>query len=297
MHFSYSTRNPDVPVAYSRLNAMHTECEIMLPLCPEEKARELIRGVWEKVREAERRYNRFSEDSLLTVINKEAGERELELDDEMFMVLQLCRTFRAATCGYFDISVGSHSSLRPASRFSTQPGPQGLRDWILDPQKRTVRFSGQGMSLDLGGFVKGFALQQTAQDLTGIGCGLVSFGGSSIIAIGHHPLGRDWPVSTGHIYYADRVAHTFHLADTSLSISGKDRHGRGHIVDPITGSLVGKDGLVAVQGRSAMVTEVLSTALWVAPNEKRKDILASFKGYDAWEILCLPDGEARVLKI
>lgn len=283
--FVYSTRNPDVPAAYSRLLAMHTECEILLPRCPEKDARKRISTSWKLVREADRRYNRHDPDSLLSAVNRDAADREVPVDEEMFMVLEFCTTFRRATNGYFDIAANADSR-------ST-----GRDEWILDPGKRTVRFSRKGMSLDLGGFAKGFVLDQVVKETAPSGCGIISFGGSSTYAIGSHPFGQAWPVSVGHPYYADKTAHTFHLRDASLSVSGKDRHGRGHIIDPKTGNTVEKEGMVAVMGASPMVTEVLSTALWIAPAEERNTILSSFEGYHAWEILCLPDGKTRTLKI
>ncbi|MBQ9192517.1 MAG: FAD:protein FMN transferase [Bacteroidales bacterium] len=123
-------------------------------------------------------------------------------------------------------------------------------------------------------------------------CALLSFGGSSTAAVGKHPFGEPWPASVAHAYYPSRTAHTFPLSGESLSVSGKDPHGRGHIIDPSTGNTVEKEGLVAVTGPSAMVTEVLSTALWVAPADRRGGLISAFEGYRAWEILCRTDGEA-----
>jgi len=285
MDFSYSTKNPDVPVAYSRLAAMHTVCEILLPFCPEDEAKERVAEVWKQVESADRRYNRFSADSVLTRINREAAEHEVELDEELFVILQFCATFRKATRGWFDISANTRSRS------------EEQRDWILDPEHRSVRFSRRGMSLDLGGFVKGFVLEQVARALSPTGCGIISFGGSSTYAIGQHPLGADWPVAVAHPYFPGRTARQFDLRDCSLSVSGRDPHGRGHIIDPRTGNTVEKEEMVAVTGSSAMVSEVVSTALWIAPAEQRKDILSSFEGYGAWEILCLPDGKSRTMKI
>jgi thiamine biosynthesis lipoprotein len=154
------------------------------------------------------------------------------------------------------------------------------------------------MGLDLGGFVKGFVLEQAVREVSARAeSALLSFGGSSVAAVGRHPLGAPWPVAVAHSYYADRTAHTFQLEGEALSVSGKDPHGRGHIIDPATGNTLEKGGLVAVTGPSAMVTEVLSTALWVAPAERRGDILAAFDGYRASEVRCLTDGQALTLTI
>lgn len=285
MEFIYSTRNPDCPTAYSSLDAMHTRCEILLPRVPEDDARALVDSVWSMVREADARYNRFLPGSTLSAVNREAFRADVEVDEEMFLVLEFCDTFRKATKGYFDISANEQSRV---------PG----RAWVLDPTRRTVRFSREGMRLDLGGFAKGFVLEKAARAVAdATDSALLSFGGSSTAAIGAHPLGGPWPVSVGHPYYGNRTAHTFRLVGRSMSVSGKDPHGKGHIIDPATGNTVEKDGLVAVTGPSAMVTEVLSTALWVAPAGERKDILSAFEGYEAWDILCLADGTARTWKL
>lgn len=283
MEFLYSTRNPSVPTAYSRLDAMHTSCEILLPFLPENEARALVDAVWERVRAADRRYNRFLPGSALAEVNRKAAGEAVPVDEELFMILQLCETFRKATSGYFDVTAGSRVPDRAV---------------LLDASAHTVRFSRPGMGLDLGGFVKGFVLEQAVREVSAHAeSALLSFGGSSVAAVGRHPLDAPWPVAVAHSYYPNRTAHTFQLEGEALSVSGKDPHGRGHIIDPATGNTLEKEGLVAVTGPSAMVTEVLSTALWVAPAERRGDILAAFDGYRASEVRCLTDGQALTLTL
>jgi len=283
MEFVYSVRNPSVPTAYSRLDAMHTQCEILLPFVAEEEARALVDSVWSMVKEADRRYNRFLAGSVLAEVNRRAAGEAVEVDDELFMILQLCETFRKATFGYFDVTAGSRVPDREV---------------MLEASAHTVRFSRPGMRLDLGGFAKGFVLEQAVREVSAhADSALLSFGGSSVAAVGRHPLGAPWPVAVAHSYYPGRTAHTFQLEGTALSVSGKDPHGRGHIIDPETGNTLEKEGLVAVTGPSAMVAEVLSTALWVAPAGRRGEILAAFDGYEAREIRCLTDGQALTLTI
>jgi thiamine biosynthesis lipoprotein len=126
---------------------------------------------------------------------------------------------------------------------------------------------------------------------------LLNFGNSSTFALGTHPYGDHWPISVEHPYFRGRCAHTFELKDCALSISGKNGRGVEHIIDPATGDHVVRDEMLAVTGPSPMACEVLSTALYVAPREKRSDILARFKGYSASEIYCLTDGTTKVIKV
>ena len=285
MEFVYSTVNPNVPVAYSRMDALHTRCELLFPFMAEVQARHLSTQIWDVVKQAEIRYNRFTRDSLLSEINREASKAPVPLDDEMFLILELCRSFRTATCGYFDVS--ACSMLRPEAR-----------DWILDPEARTVRFTDEGMSLDLGGFIKGFLLENAVRVVAAYtDCALMSFGGSSTTALGNHPLGEAWPVSISHCYFPGKEACTFQLKNKSLSVSGPDPQGKRHIINPLTGELIQKDTYIAVTGPSAIVSEVLSTALWAMPHTIRSEILSRFDGYEATEIACLPDGRSRYIKI
>lgn len=286
MEFVYSTRNPDCPLAYARFSGMHTACELLLVHCEEQEARYWSQGVEEMVRTADRRYNRFSADSLLSRINREAPHGDAPCDEELFLILELCQTFRKATRGWFDISAN------PSSR-SSEPGT-----WELDTHRRSVRFSREDMRLDLGGFLKGFVLDQVLKTLPPPGGqALMSLGSSSSYAKGHHPFADNWPVSLPHSYYPDRTACSFQLRDQALSVSGKDRHGKGHIINPRTGDRVEKEEIAAVIGPSPLVCEVLSTALWVCEEPERPAILQDFEGYQATIVTPLPDGSSINRKI
>lgn len=279
--FIYSTRNPAIPVAYSQCNAMHTQCEILLPGMAEDDARALVDDIWAMVAASDAAYNRFNPKSPLAAINLTAARETVEVDEEMFLLLELSETFRKSTLGWFDITANAASRL----------AERGLE---LDAARHTVRFAQDGIRLDMGGIAKGFVLEKAVKMASAAtSSALISFGGSSTAAIGRHPLDAPWPVSVAHPFYADKPLKTFNLENNSLSVSGKDPSGRGHIIDPATGNIVSKDTMVAVTGASPLVTEVLSTALWLAPEADRKEILASFEGYDAWELLPLATGGVK----
>lgn len=151
---------------------------------------------------------------------------------------------------------------------------------VLDPATRSVRLTGEEVLLDAGGFGKGYALERIRPLLTeaGVRSALFNFGDSSVMSVGTHPLGDCWPVGT--------VAggEPFRLVGSSLSISGLHPDGRAHIVDPTSGRMVSRRTMVAVEGRSAFLCEVLSTALYAAPADLRDRIAARFEGYRYTEI-------------
>ena len=132
----------------------------------------------------------------------------------------------------------------------------------------------------LGGFGKGYALDRVRKLLAdaGVANALVNFGDSSVAAVGSHPFGDCWQVT------AKAGGGTFRLKETSLSLSGLRPDGRAHIVDPKSRRTVSDSVVVAVEGRSAFVCEILSTALYAAPAGARQGIAAEFEGYRHTEI-------------
>ena len=151
----------------------------------------------------------------------------------------------------------------------------------------------------MGGFAKGFALEQIRRMLAdeGVKTALMNFGNSSVAALGHHPYGEWWGVGVEHTRVQGVMAHDVHLCDNAMSVSGRTSRGEYHIINPHTGGTVAGDELILVEGRSALVAEVLSTALYAAPRNKRNAIMAQYEGYVATEIYCRADGSTECREI
>lgn len=266
MEFVYSAKNPQVPVAYATFDVMHTVLETVLTGVGESEARRLSEEVEGLVRTLDGTLNRHDDGSLFAKINASQGREAVTLDEETFVILQLCEVFRQSTGGYFDIAALSERRTIPAYR--------------LDPATRSVTLAGEGVVLDAGGFGKGYALDRVKKLLADAGVvnALVNFGDSSVTALGTHPFGDCWPVA------ATAGGDTFRLKGASLSFSGLRPDGQAHIVDPNSRRMVSEGGIIAVEGRSALVCEILSTALYAAPREARQGIAAEFEGYRYTEI-------------
>lgn len=264
LKFIHSTRNPEAPVAFCSFAAMHTKMEMLFVEAERDRAERLCREVKEMTADLERSLSRHIPGSCLFRLNRtdDAGK----VDDTLYFALELCEQMRGATKGYFDIAALSPTRHRPA--------------YVTEPSSHEVRRSGSDVTIDLGGFAKGFALEKIREHLAsaGVMAALVNFGDSSVLGMGHHPFGEYWSVSPA------KGSGEFHLNDSALSISGRAKGGIEHIVDPSTGRLASKTGSVAVSGRSALICEILSTALYAAPEEKWKDVLSSFPGYETKEI-------------
>lgn len=306
MEFEYSRANPRVTVAFASFEAMHTVLEGVVTDLDEPAARLLFASIETRVREVESRLNRHDPASLFARINASQGREAVPLDEETYVLLQLAEVFRRTTDGYFDLAAlsdrgaGGATEAEGATRTggaTETGGATGDRrgaasgaaaggkmpdtpGCVLDPATRSVRLTGEDVLLDAGGFGKGYALERIRPLLTeaGVRRALFNFGDSSVMSVGTHPLGDCWPVG------AVAGGEPFRLVGSSLSISGLHPDGRAHIVDPTSGRMVSRRTMVAVEGRSAFLCEVLSTALYAAPADLRDRIAARFEGYRYTEI-------------
>lgn len=266
LRFRYSAVNPTAPVAFCSFCAMHTVVELLFVSGNEARSKAAGAKVQTLVLDLEHSLSRHIDGGPLQRLNSSVGF--FDTGDELFFCLELCENLRKATCGYFDIAALSQSRERPAYRFSLS-------------EHKASRVSAE-ILLDLGGFAKGYAAEKVRKFLCEeeeVTDALVNFGNSTVVGIGHHPLGDCWKISP--VGQEDKY---FQLKDSALSVSGISSDGRRHIVDPITMTCPEKSSSLAVTGKSALICEILSTALYAAPEDLHKKILDNFPSYSVENI-------------
>lgn len=265
LKFVYSGKNPSAPVAYCGFRSMHTVMELLFVHNDELAAKNISRRIKNRVDELDLIFNRHLENNELARLN--GSMSPVKVSDELFFAFELCEQMRRSTKGYFDIAALSSTKEKPS--FSLFP-----------PSHEVSRTSGQVL-IDFGGFAKGYAIDRVRTMLSedfGVEKALINFGSSSSFGLGTHPLGDCWLVSD------DRDRKRFRLKDSALSVSGRSRNGAGHIVDPHTLKCVTEGRDIAVTGPSALICEVLSTALYAAPENERKTVMEPFDNYQFQEL-------------
>lgn len=287
---SYSRKNPDYPIVYASFGAMHTRVELLAVGLDEKQGRGLMAEAEREVKRLERLFNRFDSRSPLAVVNMTAIGQSVKVDDELFMALELCEVFRRATAGYFDVT---------AADDGVDAVSDGSGGYALDGKEHSVRILREGARIDLGGFAKGYAAESVRRifEQTDVRQAVINFGNSSIVAMGHHPYGEWWPIGIEHRKVKSAVAREVKLKDGAMSVSGRAESGDYHIIDPMTGNRAVGEELIVVEGRSALVAEMLSTALYAAPRNRRAAIMAQYEGYVASEIYCRADGTTECREI
>ena len=216
--------------------------------------------VWEKlVAEMERldqMLNKFSCDSEISQINLQAARTPVKVSQEMWLMLSKCKKYHQMTMGLFDITLKDYHLVS------------------LDEKNRSISFSDTQISIDFGGFAKGYAIEKLKKILQDAGLTqfFINFGNSSVCGSGHHPHGDCWSVGVDNPFQTGQILGAVSLKDSCLSVSGNTPVHKNHIVHPLTGSFIDNKKIVCVTTSDAAVAEVLSTTLLLA-NEYEKPII------------------------
>ncbi len=240
----------------------------------------LVRGAFERVGGLERLFSTFDPASEVSRLNRAAGRGPRKVSPELARLTADSLALSARTLGSFDVTVGPLVSLwTAAAKAGRRPSAADLaatRERVgssrvrADLAAETVELRSAGMALDFGGIAKGWALDRLCESLraAGVTRALLSFGESSIAAIGAAP-GRDaWGVALSDA--SGGLTGSLELRDRSLSVSGSlgqfvEIEGRryGHVIDPRSGEPLERPRIAAALAATGAEAEALSKALLV----------------------------------
>jgi FAD:protein FMN transferase len=234
----------------------------------------------DEVKRLDQMLSNYLPDSELSKVNREAYRHPVEVSRELFDLLNACMRYSRESEGSFDITVGplmkvwgfykGSGHLPHRAEIRAALDHIGFQKVELDPARRTVRFKVDGMSIDLGGVGKGYAVDKMVAILraNGINSGIVSGGGSSIYGLGVPPDDtRGWYVRIRDPKDEKKTGAVVYLKDNSVSTSGNYEkfffaEGKlySHIMDPRTG--YPSEGVLSV---SVIAPQTLDSEIWAKP--------------------------------
>jgi len=262
--------------------AMGTVLELTLVAPDDAAGRALVDQAFAIAAQLEALLTNWDPSSPLMRLNAAAGQGPQTVDPELARVLAASKAFTRRTRGAFDITVGPLVELwRTAAARDELPsevareraqaavGADGLR---VDLAASTAELVASDARLELGGIAKGWALDRIAEMLraAGVRSALLSFGQSSLWAIGAPPGEEGWRllIRSPDGGYAGIVT----LRDRAVSVSGSvgqwneiDGHRYGHVLDPRTGEPLERAAQAVVLAPTAAWAEAQSKALLVLP--------------------------------
>lgn len=229
-------------------NAMATQFEAWLIGLDGAHLEAVAHQAWQEIDRLELLMSRFDSAAEIARVNREAKERPVRVEIELFRILEDCERWRRRTHGYFNVcyDVGGKADTM-----------------ILDPVKRTVQLV-EDAEIDLGAYGKGYALDLIA-DLVksfGVHAGCLHGGTSSVYAWGVKENGDQWGVDVTVPHYREIVSEQLTLDRQGFSYSATTESpgSKSDIVNPVCKSVDDSEHACWVVAKTALEAEVLTTA-------------------------------------
>lgn len=240
----------------------------------------------------------------LKTVNDQAGIAPVQVDGEILALLKDCKTYYEASGGKVNVALGSVLKLWHEARTagindpsSAQlPGEAELQEAakhtdfsqvILDEENATVYLADPKMRLDVGAVAKGWAAQRVAETAPK---GLLLSVGGNVCATGPKTAsGAPWVVGVQNPDDPNAFVHTLYVTGGSVVTSGDYQRAYvvdgtlyHHIIDPATmmpGTLWRSVTVVCPDSGAA---DMLSTALFLLPQDQGQALLSAFDAYALW---------------
>jgi thiamine biosynthesis lipoprotein len=256
----------------TRFRAMNTDVTVLAPGLGADQERRLAREVAEIFEESERRFSRFRPESELSRLNRSG--RLMPASASLLAALGRAKRFSRLTEGRFNPAIGGalmaagydrSFESRGEHRGSTLDTPHPVLPFdrvAIDRRRRSVTLP-SGVSLDLGGFIKGWTVDRAARLLPPNA--VLDAGGDALLR-GAGPDGLGWIVDVEDPADPTREVLTLRVRDRAVATSAPNRRcwqtpfgEMHHLIDPRTGRPSGSDlAQVTVLADSVEAAEVLA---------------------------------------
>ena len=282
-------------------------------------AKRCIEAAFAEIEKVDKLMSYYKSDSEISELNRDGFRRAVKVGKSTYEVLQRSVEFSKLSGGAFDVTVGPlmdlwHSaqdanSLPADAELQQARSKVGYDKLILDANETSVRFSVEGMRVDLGGIAKGYALDKAVEAMQNGGAvgGMVDIGGE-VRCFGLPPAGQNkWriglqdPKEAKVGFDAGAPLLILHLTDAAVATSGHYRRfvtigGKrySHIVDPESGHSSESLASVTIICPSATDADALATAVSVMGAEKGLALIETIPETEA--ILISSPPEYKLIK-
>ena len=275
---------------------MGSACEVVLAASSVHDAQRLAQMAIDEVLRIERKYSRYTTESLIANINQQAGLRPVVCDDETWALLQYASKLYEQSQGLFDITSGVFRqawnfqvpAIPSADKLDALRAKVGWHKVVLKDQ--SIALPSAGMEIDLGGFGKEYAADRAAQVLQaqGVVSGYVNLAGDMRF-LGPKPTGEPWMIGIQDPRHANQVVATLPITQGGLATSGDyeryfELNGERycHVLNPFTGRPVKYWRSVSVTAPAAVVAGCTSTMTMLKEEEGLAFLQAT--GFDFFAI-------------
>ncbi len=256
-----------------KFTAMTSPCEVHIFCDDANKSRSIASKILQRAKSLEQKYNFYNPNSFLSAINQRKTDK---LDPQTKDLLTRAKLFYTKTDRIFDVTMGTLTASRKQKTVAKiEEEVRRLLPFVgvehFKIKKNRISFDNPYTVIDLGGFVKEFAVDQAIKILKKekINSALINFGGD-IYALGSKPKGESFSIGIKNPLKPTQNITTVKLKDQALTTSASyERHQK--IEDRIYSHIIGKKPLqsriisATVISSSVVESGVYSTALMVEP--------------------------------
>jgi len=231
-------------------------------------------------------------------INHNAGKNPVNVDPELYQLIERALKISNLTQGAFDISFasmdkvwkfdGSMTSKPSEEAIKASVAKVGYQNIIMDPLNQTVFLKLEGMKIGFGAIGKGYAADKAKALLieNGVIGGIINASGD-LTTWGTQYDGSDWMVAITNPLNKQQVFSWMPIIDSAVVTSGNyekyvefDGVRYTHIIDPRTG--YPSTGLISVTifTKNAELADALSTSVFVMGLETGMDFINQLNGVE-----------------
>lgn len=250
----------------------------------------------QEIQRIEKLLTTFSEESITSQINNNAGIQPVKVSEEVFSLMERCQMISQITQGAFDISYGSldkrfwnfDTKMTALPDIETAKKTVALINYeniILNKQENTVFLKNKGMRIGFGGIGKGYAAEIAKKTLLkeGVKSGIVNASGD-LSAWGTQENGEPWTIGIANPNHRNDIFSTFKLSDKAVATSGNyekfviiNNKKYSHTIDPKTGYPVSGIKSVTIIAENAEIADALATPVTVMGIEVGMDFINQLK--------------------
>ncbi|MDX1404528.1 MAG: FAD:protein FMN transferase [Woeseiaceae bacterium] len=274
---------------------MGTEVTVFLWHDDDEIGQAAVNAVFHEIARLDQLMSTYIAESKISEINRLAAQSAVPADAELLTLITRSLDISVLTRGAFDItyeSIGQHYDFREGRRPSADTISAELPriNYQLVEVNRvegTVHFLAEGVRINLGGIAKGYAVERGVEILRGHGIShaRITAGGDTRLLGDRN--GEPWMVGVQDPRDSDKVAVTIPLENEAISTSGDyerffveggERY--HHIIVPSTGKPAGEVRSVTIIGPDAVLTDALSTSVFVMGVDQGLRLIATLPDYE-----------------
>lgn len=248
-------------------NAMATVYELFIKHENHAYAEQAAMESFAEIDRLEQELSRYQPNSDISRINKLKQFETVVVGMDCYQCLVQCAEIYQQTKGAFDISAGAVIQLWKNQAAGSTAQSAIIREqlkysgmpWLrLDNDACRVQLLGESVTLDLGGFGKGYAIDLVRKTLLDwdISAALLNGGMSSVVS-----LGERWPLQITNPGTGQTFKKKLYLQNLALSGSGIKKG--QHIIDTRNGYPVDNKIAAWVSAPATALSDALSTAFMI----------------------------------